>query len=89
MQFLESAKAKGLPTGLSAGYSIVPIITSSSIKAARLSHELSNQGIAVQPILYPAVAENAARLRFFVSSEHSENDISRAVETLSRVWGKY
>jgi 8-amino-7-oxononanoate synthase len=89
MQFLEYAKAKGLPTGLSAGYSIVPIITASSIKAARLSHELANQGIAVQPILYPAVAENAARLRFFVSSEHSENDISRAVETLSRVWGKY
>lgn len=89
MQFLESAKAKGLPTGLSEGYSIVPIITASSIKAARLSHELSNQGIAVQPILYPAVAENAARLRFFVSSEHSEKDISRAVETLSRVWGKY
>jgi 8-amino-7-oxononanoate synthase len=89
MQFLQSATAKGLPTGLSEGYSIVPIITASSIKAARLSQELANQGIAVQPILYPAVAENSARLRFFVSSDHSENDISQAVETLFRIFGKY
>ena len=86
MQFFESAKAKGLPTGLTAGYSIIPIITGSSIKAARLSNRLSHRGIAVQPILYPAVAENSARLRFFISSEHTQDQIHHAVTIVSQVW---
>jgi len=89
MQFLKLAQSKGLPTGLSQGYSIVPIITASSIKASRLSHQLSQAGIAVQPIVYPAVAENAARLRFFISCEHTAADIQRAVETVAQIWGKY
>ena len=88
-QFLKLAQSKGLPTGLSQGYSIVPIITSSSIKAARLSHQLSRDGIAVQPIVYPAVAENAARLRFFISCEHTSADIQHAVEMIAQRWAQY
>jgi 8-amino-7-oxononanoate synthase len=41
------------------------------------------RGINVQPILYPAVPENLARLRFFMSCEHSEADIREAVSALS------
>jgi 8-amino-7-oxononanoate synthase len=89
MQFLKLAQSKGLPTGLSQGYSIVPIITASSIKAARLSHQLSEAGIAVQPIVYPAVAENAARLRFFISCEHTSADIQHAVEMIAQRWAQY
>jgi 8-amino-7-oxononanoate synthase len=37
----------------------------------------------VQPILYPAVPERSARLRFFVSSEHSEEQIRSTVEALA------
>jgi len=47
---------------------------------------LSHQGIAVQPILYPAVAENSARLRFFISSEHTQDQIHHAVTIVSKVW---
>ena len=36
---------------------------------------LSDRGINVQPILYPAVEESAARLRFFIHSEHTEEQI--------------
>jgi 8-amino-7-oxononanoate synthase len=36
----------------------------------------------VQPIIYPAVAEKAARLRFFLSSEHSEDDIRATIAAL-------
>jgi 7-keto-8-aminopelargonate synthetase-like enzyme len=38
-------------------------------------------GVNVQPILYPAVEETAARLRFFVNCTHSEEQIRYAVET--------
>ena len=47
--------------------------------ALKLSRQLFERGINVQPILYPAVEEKAARLRFFVTSEHSAEQIRATV----------
>ena len=81
-QFLELARAAGIDTGFSAGISVIPAIVGSSLSAARLSARLFERGMNVQPILYPAVPEKLARLRFFMTCEHSEADIRHAVETL-------
>jgi 8-amino-7-oxononanoate synthase len=86
--FLSKARALGIDTGLSVGLSIIPAITGSSLKAARLSHAMRAHGINVQPILYPAVSEKAARLRFFMSSSHTEAQIDKALEALSLEWGR-
>jgi len=80
--FLRLARDGGLDVGGSIGAAIVPVITGSSIAAARLSQALFARGINVQPILYPAVPERAARLRFFLTSEHSEEQVREAVATL-------
>jgi hypothetical protein len=40
------------------------------------------RGINVQPILYPAVPERAARLRFFLTAAHSEDQIRETVAIL-------
>jgi 8-amino-7-oxononanoate synthase len=81
-QFLAGAKLAGVQTGTSAGMAIVPAITGSSIKAARLAEALFRRGIEVHPILYPAVQENSARLRFFLSSLHTEEQVRTTVATL-------
>jgi 8-amino-7-oxononanoate synthase len=80
--FLELARAAGIDTGTSAGFAVIPAIVGSSMRAARLSAALFERGINVQPILYPAVPEKLARLRFFMSCEHSEADIRAAVGAL-------
>lgn len=77
--FVEAAKAAGLEVGRSAGYSVVPIMVGGSALAARLSTALGKRGLNVQPITYPAVEEGEARLRFFVSSAHTADQIGRAV----------
>jgi len=77
--FLELAKAAGLDTGYSAGYSVIPVIVGSSIKTARLSNALFERGINVHPIIYPAVEERAARLRFFLSCSHTEAQIRETI----------
>jgi len=87
--FLESAKAAGIDTGCSAGLAVIPAITQSSIKAARLSAILFERGTNVQPILYPAVAEQSARLRFFVSCQHTEKQIQRTIQSLSETLSKF
>jgi 8-amino-7-oxononanoate synthase len=80
--FLKLARDGGLDVGGSIGAAIVPIITGSSITAARLSQALLRRGVNVQPILYPAVPERAARLRFFLTAEHTEEQIREAVGSL-------
>ncbi|WP_295390663.1 aminotransferase class I/II-fold pyridoxal phosphate-dependent enzyme [uncultured Thiodictyon sp.] len=84
--FWDLARARGLDVGLSQGLSIIPAITGSSIKAARLSEALLQRGINVQPILYPAVSERAARLRFFLSCDHTLEQINTTVDALAAEW---
>jgi 8-amino-7-oxononanoate synthase len=81
--FLEQAKTAGIDTGTSTGLAVIPAITGSSIRAARLSAALFERGINVQPILYPAVPEKAARLRFFVSCQHTEAQIRQTVQAVA------
>jgi 8-amino-7-oxononanoate synthase len=80
--FLRLAREGGLDVGGSIGASIVPVITGSSIRAGRLAQAMFQRGINVQPILYPAVPERAARLRFFLTAEHSETQVRDAVRIL-------
>jgi 8-amino-7-oxononanoate synthase len=80
--FLQLAREGGLDVGGSVGASIVPIITGSSIRAGRLAQAMFERGVNVQPILYPAVPERAARLRFFVTAAHTEEQIRKTVSIL-------
>jgi len=80
--FLQLARCGGLDVGSSIGASIVPVITGSSIRAGRLAQAMFQKGINVQPILYPAVPERAARLRFFLTAAHSEAHIRDTVRIL-------
>lgn len=84
-QFLQQMRAAGLDTGHSQGYAVIPVITGSSLKATRLSNRLFEAGINVQPIIYPAVAEKTARLRFFLSALHTEKEIEYTVKAVSRL----
>jgi 8-amino-7-oxononanoate synthase len=83
--FLKLAIDAGLDTGDSGDTPVIPIIVGSSQRALAVSQMLLERGINARPILYPAVRESAARVRFFLTSEHSEDDIVRAVETLAEV----
>jgi 8-amino-7-oxononanoate synthase len=80
--FLEQARAAGVNVGTSTGMAVIPAITGSSPRAVRLSAALFKRGVNVQPILYPAVPEKSARLRFFISCEHTEAEILETVQAL-------
>ncbi|WP_150643366.1 aminotransferase class I/II-fold pyridoxal phosphate-dependent enzyme [Pseudomonas fluorescens] len=82
-QFLQLAQEAGLDTGTSTGLAVIPVITGSSLKAAQLSGALSRRGINAQPILHPAVPEKAARVRFFVSCQHTEQQIAETVTAVA------
>ncbi len=72
---LDLAREAGLDTGYAIGSTVLPVITGSSLLAVRLSRALFELGINAPPIIYPAVEERIARLRFFLSSAHTEEQI--------------
>jgi 7-keto-8-aminopelargonate synthetase-like enzyme len=91
--FLNLARQRGLDTGMSEGSPVVPVIVGSSVDCLRLSQALFERGINVQPILHPAVEEKATRLRFFITSDHSEKQlrdtVAAVVEELAKIDPRY
>ncbi|WP_431967161.1 aminotransferase class I/II-fold pyridoxal phosphate-dependent enzyme [Actinacidiphila sp. bgisy160] len=81
--FLQLARQAGIDTGDSFGSPVIPAIVKDSSKALRLSAALFDAGISVNPILHPAVAEELTRLRFFVTSEHTAQQIESSVSVLA------
>jgi 8-amino-7-oxononanoate synthase len=80
--FIDCARDAGFDTGASGGTPVVPIILGSSQRALAVSQLLLEAGVNARPILYPAVPESRARLRFFLTAEHSEDDIVAALKAL-------
>lgn len=81
--FLSLAKQHGLNTGLSKDTPIVPIILGDSLGCLTLSQALGRRGVNVQPIVHPAVEEKAARLRFFITANHSVEQIRYTIDALA------
>ncbi len=80
--FLTLAQNLGLNTGVSQGASIIPIIVGEPRRAVELCNALFEQGINVQPMVYPSVPYDAARLRFFITCDHTEAQIHLTLEKL-------
>ncbi len=83
--FLTLAKQRGFDVGPSKDTAIIPVILGNSIHAMQASRMMHQRGISVQPILHPAVNEEGARLRFFVNSLHTNEQLSQTINTLAGV----
>jgi 7-keto-8-aminopelargonate synthetase-like enzyme len=83
--FLEHARFLGLDTGRAEGHAVEPVMIGSKAEAFFLAKMLAAHGVSVMPLAHPAVEENAARLRFFLSAAHSENDIRQALATVAEL----
>jgi 8-amino-7-oxononanoate synthase len=73
------ARQSGLALGGAEESPVVPLVLGDSELCVRLSLALLELGINVQPIIYPAVAEDAARLRFFITYSHGEEQFRATI----------
>ena len=81
--FLDLAKEQGLDTGMSQDSPVIPIVVGDSLKSIQLSQNLFKRGINVPFMIYPSVPQNGARLRFFITCNHTESQIRTTVEILT------
>jgi len=87
-QFLSLARTAGVDTGRCQQTPVIPVILGNSLDCLLLSKAMLARGINVMPILHPAVEEKAARLRFFVTSSHTAEQIRYTVDVLAAELGK-
>lgn len=80
--FLKYAREKGLDTGAAQGYAVIPVIVGDSMVSGFLSQALFKRGIYVMPISFPAVKEGAARLRFFITASHTEEQVRQTLDAV-------
>jgi 8-amino-7-oxononanoate synthase len=82
--FLNAARQAGLDTGMSHDSAIIPVILRDSDLALQLVHRLmSEDGICVHAMLYPSVPRDMVRLRFFLSSTHTKQQLAYTVECVA------
>ena len=86
--FLTLANERGMNTGTSQNTGVVPVIVGNSMACLQLSRAMFARGVNVQPIVHPAVEESAARLRFFITSLHTSEQIRYTVRVLAEELGK-
>ncbi|MFF0277105.1 aminotransferase class I/II-fold pyridoxal phosphate-dependent enzyme [Streptomyces sp. NPDC004330] len=63
---------------------VVPLICSSADQAVEMARLCQQDGLFVQPIVYPAVPRTLPRLRTIVNLSHTEADLDAAVLTLEK-----
>ena len=83
--FREMAKAAGLQTGSGHDTPVVPLLIGDTVECLRTSQMLTARGINVMPMIPPAVPEGGARLRFFVTSGHTVEQIRVTVEAVAEL----
>ena len=81
---LDLAKRKGLNTGFSHDSPVIPVIVGEPNRAVRLSQKLISEGINVNPMVYPSVPYDAARLRFFITCLHTEEQIDLTMDLVEK-----
>ena len=82
-RFRAALHENGLNT-LQSESQIIPVVVGENEEVMRIAHRLREQDILVGAIRPPTVPEGTARLRISLSLAHSEADIDRAIELITR-----
>jgi 8-amino-7-oxononanoate synthase len=81
--FAMLASDAGINIGASRDTPVIPCIVGTSMRSLVLANALYDRGVSVCPIVHPAVEEQQARLRFFVTAEHTSEEIAYTVGVLA------
>jgi 8-amino-7-oxononanoate synthase len=73
---------QGFNIGPSKDTPIVPLIVGEAKRAIKLADQLFKVGINVHPMFYPSVPQGEARLRFFITSQHSRKELEYTAENI-------
>lgn len=74
----------GVDTGESSSQ-VVPVMIRNDRRILHIARRIQEEGLFLQPIVYPAVAKHRSRFRISVSAAHTREQLDEAVAILLRV----
>ncbi|MBT9331527.1 aminotransferase class I/II-fold pyridoxal phosphate-dependent enzyme [Paracidobacterium acidisoli] len=80
----EGLQSLGYDTGLSQT-AIVPVMLYDDTRTALFARKLRDYGVLVSPVLFPAVAQGAARLRLCVTAAHTSEHLQFALDVFEKM----
>jgi len=80
----EGLQSLGYDTGLSET-AVIPVMLHDDAKTALFARKLRDYGILVSPVLFPAVAQGAARLRLCVTAAHTHEHLQFALDVFEKM----
>ncbi|OSC42507.1 aminotransferase class I/II-fold pyridoxal phosphate-dependent enzyme [Mycobacterium decipiens] len=83
--FNSTLRERNIDLGLSENTPICPVMIPGVNKVVYASSLLLQRGIYAGPVLSPGVAPGQERLRFFITSEHTEDQLKAAADQLVEV----
>ena len=83
-RFKSELRRLGFDTGVSET-PITPVMVGDSAMAQRFSNRLFDEGVFAQPVVYPTVALDKARIRTIVSAAHSDEMLDRSLAAFDSV----
>lgn len=81
--FIQQAQAAGLDTYKSKDSGVVPLMMRDSEVALWLSMKLWENGICSYPMMYPIVPRDKTRLRFFINTNHTKEQIDHTINLVA------
>jgi glycine C-acetyltransferase len=83
-RFKDELKRLGFDTGRSET-PITPVMMGDPDTAGRFSQRLFEEGVFAQPVVFPTVAIDKARIRTIVTAAHADNQLDQALEAFATV----
>lgn len=80
----EGLQSLGYDTGLSQT-AVIPVMLYDDARTALFARKLRDYGILVSPVLFPAVAQGAARLRLCVTAAHTREHLHFALDVFEKM----
>lgn len=80
----EGLKGLGYDTGLSET-AVIPLMLHDDARTALFARRLRDYGVLTSPVLFPAVAQGAARLRLCVTAAHTTENLAFALDVFAKL----
>lgn len=87
-RFRDGIQRLGLST-LNSTTHIIPLYTGPNDKTIEISRELLEHGIIAPAVRWPAVAKDMGRIRFAMSSTHTNDQIDKVLEVINHLKTKF
>ena len=87
--FMQERLAEGgVPIGDSTSQ-VIPIMVRDDARIFMIGEEIFREGVFINPVKYPAVGKHKSRFRMSISAAHTEDELARGAEIITRVLRRY